>query len=258
MYVPTHQRARPSAALHWLTRSVNVSDVTSSLSSLVMAHRQASDEISHLQPDDPFLQTLQGFIDKSTPKIDKLKQLHRDLLVELSSVVTYFAERGSQVEDIFSTVLTFALNLQKAAVEMTKYPDHAKTSTQFKTPRVPPAIGPKPSIHIAPPSEGTEGDKTPTGTLASQAGLGLGVPSGLDVMGTRRGTLTRGEFDEAIRTIHGGARRRERREASIASSVAGSVKLGRMFLDGSGTGTRARAPTSKASGSHARLGSVFR
>jgi hypothetical protein len=132
-------------------------------------------------------------------------------------------------------------------------------------------IGPKPVIHVARPSDSdsstdqNESDRTPTGTVSAagrtQMALGLGVPESLlDGSGTRRGTLTRGEFDEAIRTIHGGARRRERREASMASSMAGSVKLGRIFLDGSGTGTRQRAAGlgGKPSSGHARLGSMFR
>lgn len=241
---------------------MNVADVTASLNSLITSHRQASAEISNLTPDDPFLPILQAFITKSHPEIEKLKQLHRDLLTELSSVLVYFAEKpGSQVEDIFLTVLTFALALQKAAGEMSKYPD-LPSSQASKAPRKPPAIGPEPVIHVAGPSgtdETDENDGTPTGTVAqSQVGLGLGVPDSLLTETGRRGTLTRGEFDEAIRTIHGGARRRERREA-MAGSMAGSVKLGRIILDGSGTATRARAvPGGKPSGGHARLGSVFR
>ena len=67
--------------------------------------------------------------------------------------------------------------------------------------------------------------------------------------------MTRGELDQAIRSIHGGVRRRERREASM-SGTAGSVKLSRMFLDGAGTSLRTtlgRGTISKPT----RLGSVF-
>jgi hypothetical protein len=205
---------------------VNVTDVTASVNSLVAAQRTASAELQHLQVDDPLIPILQSFIRKTTPPIEQLKSLHRDLLAELASLSTFFAERPDQpVEEIFTTILSFSLTLQKASVEMSKYPDPPKVKV--------------PVLHTTTPSSGS--DTTPTATL-KKGGLGVA-------------TMTRGELDEAIRSIHGGVRRRERREASM-TSAAGSVKLSRMFLDGAGTSVRAtlgRGTVTKRT----RLGSVF-
>lgn len=188
------------------------------------AQKTATAELSHLTTDDPLIPHLQSFTAKTTPQTEQLKSLHRDLLSELQSLSTFFAEKADQpVEEIFTTILSFSLTLQRAAVEMSKYPD-------------PPKI--MPVIHTRTPSSGS--DTTPTATLKG----GLGVA-----------TMTRGELDEAIRSIHGGVRSRERREVSM-SSTAGSVKLSRMFLDGAGTSVR----TTLAQGTiskRTRLASVF-
>jgi diaphanous 1 len=207
---------------------VNVADVTASVNSLINAQRNASAELQYLQVDDPLIPHLQSFTVKTTPQINQLKQLHRDLLAEIASLSTFFAENPNQpVEEIFTTILSFSLTLQKASMEMSKYPDPPKDKT------------PVPVLHTTTPSSGS--DTTPTATLRKG---GSGVA-----------TMTRGELDEAIRSIHGGVRRRERREASM-TSAAGSVKLSRMFLDGAGTSVRAtlgRGTVSKRT----RLGSVF-
>lgn len=189
------------------------------------AQKTAAAELLHLQPDDPLIPHLKSFTSRTTPQIEQLRSLHRDLLSELASLSTFFAEKADQpVEEIFTTILSFSLTLQKASVEMSKYPDPPKISM--------------PVIHTTTPSSGS--DTTPTATL--KGGLGIA-------------TMTRGELDEAIRSIHGGVRRRERREASM-TSTAGSVKLSRMFLDGAGTSVRTtlgRGTVSKRT----RLGSVF-
>jgi diaphanous 1 len=207
---------------------VDVIDVTASVNSLALAQKQASAELPHLSPDDPLVSHLQSFVDKTTPRIQHLRTLHQDMLSELASLQVFFAEKPDSVEETFTTILSFALTLQKAAVEMSKFPDPIKPK---------PIISKVPALHTTAPSTGS--DTTPTGTLARGPTM----------------TMKRGELDEAIRSIHGGVRRRERREASMAS-VAGSVKLSRMFLDGAGSsrGTMGRGTQSR----HTKLGSVFR
>jgi diaphanous 1 len=208
---------------------VNVADVTASVNSLVSAQRMASTELQQLTPDDPLVPHLEAFTTRTTPQVDKLKQLHQDLLAELASLSTFFAEKPDQpVEEIFTTILSFSLTLQKASVEMSKYPD-------------PPKKVLIPVLHTITPSSGS--DTTPTATLARRTGLGTG-------------TMTRGELDEAIRSIHGGVRRRERREASMTSTAGSSVKLSRMFLDGAGSSVRATVGRGAVS-KRTRLGSVF-
>jgi len=202
--------------------------VTASVNSLTSAQKMASTELQHLTADDPLIPHLESFTTKTTPQIDQLKQLHRDLLAELASLSIFFAEKPDQsVEEIFTTILSFSLTLQKASVEMSKYPDPPKT--------------PIPVLHTTAPSSGS--DTTPTATLTHYAGLG-------------KGTMTRGELDEAIRSIHGGVRRRERREASMTSTAGSSVKLSRMFLDGAGSSVRATVGHGTVS-KRTRLGSVF-
>lgn len=244
---------------------MNVADVTASLNSLVSSHKHAITELNLLPPDDPLRPVLQGFIDKTTPQIDKLKRLHADLLAELTSLLAYFAEKADQpVENVFATILSFALGLQKAAAEMAKIPGTIKRKP-FRA-----AAAAVPAVHHAGPSDTSSngGDVTPTGTIT------LDDQSSASALG-----ITRGEFDEAIRTIHGGARRRERQEASMASSMAGSIKLSRMFLDGKGTTRGSVTGTMRGVGAgaggtgrmaqlrggeagkpprHARLASVFR
>jgi hypothetical protein len=192
------------------------------------AQKTASAELPHLTADDPILTHLKTFTTKTQSQVEQLKQLHRDLLGELAGLQIYFAEKPDQpVEEIFTTILSFALTLQKASVEMSKYPD----------PPRPPKV---PVLHTTTPSSGS--DTTPTATINRPvAGL--------------RGTMTRGELDEAIRSIHGGVRRRERREASLVGGTGSSVKLSRMFLDGAGSvsATIGRGTVSKRT----RLGSVF-
>jgi hypothetical protein len=222
--------------------------VTASVNSLAQAQKQACVELPHLSPEDPLVPHLQSFVDKTTPQIDQLKVLHRDLVAELGSLQVFFAEKpDSPVEEIFTTILSFALTLQKAAVEMSKYPDPRPPSSKAANVAAVTAISVSkgkvnmPILHTTTSSSGS--DTTPTGTIV-RAGAGAGVI----------GTMKRGELDEAIRSIHGGVRRRERREASMAST-AGSVKLSRMFLDGKGS---VRATVSRGTQSrHARLGSVF-
>jgi len=188
----------------------------------------ASTELQHLTADDPLIPHLECFTTKTTPQIDQLKQLHRDLLAELATLSIFFAEKPDQpVEEVFTTILSFSLTLQKASVEMSKYPDPPKK--------------PIPVLHTTAPSSGN--DTTPTATLVRHVGLG-------------KGTMTRGELDEAIRSIHGGVRRRERREVSMTSTAGSSVKLSRMFLDGAGSSVRATVGRGTVS-KRTRLGSVF-
>lgn len=151
------------------------------------------------------------------------------MLSELTFLQVFFAEKpDSGVEEIFTTILSFALTLQKAAMEMSKFLDPVKPKITIEAP----------ILHTTAPSTGS--DTTPTGTIAR---------------GTTMRTMKRGELDEAIRSIHGGVRHRERREASM-TSAAGSVKLSRIFLDGAGSvrGTMGRGAQSR----HTKLGSVFR
>jgi hypothetical protein len=185
-------------------------------------------------------------------------------------------EEGGTVEGLFATVLGFSAGLQKAAAEMTRHlvtPElrKAKASTtssasqqQIRITAPKNALGgnpsatedvgettPIPSAHITHPSD-TSSTSTlmplpvasPTALLPSGQGV-MGISNGrATVRGTMRGTMSRGELDEAIRSIHGGARRRERAEAATGTGTGtvgrgGGIMLSKMFLDGGSVRGRA-------------------
>lgn len=121
--------------------------------------------------------------------------------------------------------------------------------TGLKPPPPPPATGhrgqasdssqastlkalPTPSLLFPP----TTARPDTTGTQ-SQLRAGPNTSTFTRSKGTVRGTLSKGELDEAIRSIHGGVRRRERtmRDGSGTVSRGGGVRLSKMFLDGKGS-----------------------
>jgi hypothetical protein len=73
--------------------------------------------------------------------------------------------------------------------------------------------------------------------ISDKSGSRLGRPGTIARRGTVRGTLSKGELDEAIRSIHGGVTRRERtmRDGAGTMSRSGGVRLSKMFLDGRGS-----------------------
>lgn len=200
------------------------------------------------EPDDALQEALIPFIAVVEPRMEKLNRLHADLQKELTGLLTYLGEKDGSVESLFNTILTFAHGLQKAAAEMTR---HAVTNSTDITGKPDKrvvmsehtvnAMSSRLDKHEAMLSAVTI--KKPS---TSKPKLGPQPPrvpdeAHLDVVGgtiargkrTMRGTLSRGELDEAIKSIHGGVRRRERETLGRG----GGVRLSKMFLDGAHAGT---------------------
>lgn len=190
--------------------------------------------------------------------MEKLVRLNADLQKEITSLLGFFGEKDGSVESLFSTVLTFAHGLQKAAAEMTRHAlqnEEAKkkqdqvvsegvsrgtmdamsrkldrheamlSAVTVKKPRRPSATGVGGAAGSYFPQTGPPVPELLTPDPV-QAGLGAGDAT-LARKKSVRGTLSRGELDEAIRSIHGGVKRRERDTLG-----RGGVRLSRMFLDG--------------------------
>jgi len=189
--------------------------------------------------------------------MEKLVRLNADLQKEITSLLSFFGEKDGAVESLFSTVLTFAHGLQKAAAEMTRHAirdeEAKKKQDQVVSEGVSrgtiDAMSRKLDRHEAMLAAVTvKKPKRPSaaalggaaGSYFPQTGLsvpelltpepvqpGLGGDATLARKKSVRGTLSRGELDEAIRSIHGGVKRRERDTLG-----RGGVRLSRMFLDG--------------------------
>jgi len=221
--------------------------------------------------DDALQETLAPFLAAAKPQITKLARLHTDLQREAPTLLAYFGEKegGGGVEYLFSTILTFAHGLQKAAAEMTR---HAVRDEQDKEERrkkedkatagsgvsqdTLDAMSRKLDRHEAmltavtikrpppPPSASpaSAAQSTAATSLAPPPVVVAGPARGT-MHGRRsiRGTLSRGELDEAIRSIHGGVKRRER----DTLGRGGGVRLSKMFLDG-GSGVNAGTSASLA------------
>ena len=211
-------------------------------------------------PEDALQEVLEPFVKTAQPQIDKLDRLNTDLQKELQSLLVFFGEKDGSIESLFSTVLTFAHGLQKAAAEMTR---HALLDEEAKKQQAKAAEGvskgtidamskkldsheamlsavtikrPKYPIHTnpGPGSSGADGQGSyfpypaPPIPESTPSSLALrGASDGTLARRSVRGTLSRGELDEAIRSIHGGVKRRERDTLG-----KGGVRLSKMFLDG--------------------------
>lgn len=270
-------------------------DVASSITTLRNGTANASAELGlalQLDPaivtqsNDRFPEVFKPFIPIAEKQTELLVKLLADLRAEVDSVKAYFAENpDGSIEELFNTVLSFAIGLQKAAAEMTKFMAVEETSATKSKPAARPLgdlFGPqKPGILPLPSASASAGRPVASGLtripgqkVAAESGQrqsvsGLAPPATDDIIRSVRGTMTRGDLDEAIRTIHGGVRRRERQEASTGGgSGGGGVRLSKMFLDGAngiGTGsasvrlrTRRQGAGTGVVGGHGRLPSSFR
>jgi diaphanous 1 len=210
--------------------SVSLAEVTNAIASLQTSMRttRSALTIPPVNSNDELQSILQPFIDTSTPQIIKLDKLYNDLQSELRVTMKYFGidMADSKPEDLFNTTLSFSNNLQKAAAEMTK---HALKPHPIR-------LSPRPSPNGIDTSSALLHAAARRGSQASSSSVENIKPDKerIDIVpATKRfGTMARGDLDEAIRSIHGGVRRRERREAS---TIGRGVRLSKIFLDGGGS-----------------------
>lgn len=230
-------------------------------------HRPVSDT-------DTFLPTLKPFTRFAKPQIDKLIRMRAELQADSTSLLSFFGEsKDGKIEELFGIIAGFSAGLQKAAAEMSRHlllsaksekgrsnppgervngqarllaaaaakimvdgeeagevKDEKKTKhgargsdTSTSTSSTLKAL-PTPSLLLPPAQNGEEGGSRfgRMGTIARSKG-------------TVRGTLSKGELDEAIRAIHGGVTKRERTMREGTMSRGSGVRLSKMFLDGKGS-----------------------
>ena len=241
---------------------VSMPDLNSAIDSLrkSLASTETASRLSSSHPDDALQEMLVPFLAAAKPQVTKLNRLHVDLQREVSTLLSYFGEKegGGGVEHLFSTVLTFAHGLQKAATEMTRHAvrdeedkekqrkqDARSASGSSVSQNTLDAMSHKLDRHEAMLSAVTikRHSLVPPVNSGAPAGLAATLAPPPAVMGgtmrglthgrkSVRGTLSRGELDEAIRSIHGGVKRRERETLGRG----GGVRLSKMFLDGGGGG----------------------
>jgi diaphanous 1 len=197
-----------------------ISTVTTLKSSL-KATREAM-SIPAVDASDELCATLEPFLIIAEPQGTKLVAMSADLQAEITTTIAYFGcnKDETKAEDLFNTILSFSNTLQKAAAEMTKH------VLQPEIKRMAPSAGNGSTalLHAAARRE-SQASSGSVETIKQEKKEGL-------LAGIRVGTLGRGDLDEAIRSIHGGVRRRERREAS---TIGRGVRLSKMFLDGGGS-----------------------
>lgn len=216
-------------------------DIHSSIDSLrrSLAATRTASTLPPCDPDDQLQAVLQPFVAEAEPQVEKLDALYVDLQRELTGLTGYFGEKEGSVETLFSTVLAFGHSLQKAAAEMTKVAlrDGQSTSTVISTSskRAEDEMLKSTSTTLDAMSQRLDRHEAMASAVtvkmpSKPAKTSLVPPPAIEAgRKTMRGTISRGELDEAIRSIHGGVKRRERREASMAG---GTFRLSKMFLDG--------------------------
>ena len=187
------------------------------------------------------------FLSTAMPQIEQLETLHTDLQRELASLLAYFGEKsggdGAKPEDLFGTILGFSAGLQKAAVEMTRHVVKEDKGYKGRIKAIPAkAKDAIPTIR----SSNASTLKAAAASSASSLLPSMEVQSvSQATVRSIRGTMSRGDLDEAIRSIHGGVRRRERKDGTVGRG--GGVRLSKMFLDGGGS-VRVKAGVSGISG----------
>jgi len=179
---------------------------------LVMGLQQVNDEIKKLgllgsiPSDDQFIPVMKKFSLDANDSVGALKKMGQSLDSELRSLLAYYGETPNKIdalkpEDFFGLILTFSSSLQKAAVEVR---DISPTIVLPSTVAAPKAINepePEPTV---------KGLLVPT--MKSQGHAAGG-----------RQTLSRGDLDQAIRSMRDGKRRtRPDRERPLS----------KIFLDG--------------------------
>ncbi|OCF43807.1 hypothetical protein I317_02411 [Kwoniella heveanensis CBS 569] len=283
---------------------ITLSDLASSINEITSSLSTAQSLLPLLDSDDDLHSLLNEFLNSSTPQIEQLKTTHQRIKSDLTALLQYFGQNSDQnfetsAEELFGLLSSFSRSLEKAGAEMSAHllkADYTGTSVTTTT-SISSSSTTATSATASP--EGSR-DNTPVGTVAlavhvSQAGDDATTAPSTDGASTHkppppptisdlllashsqsntgpsrfRHTLSRGEFDEAIRTIHGHGhgsgsgsgllRSRERREASTATLGLGvglngdmGSRFGGSWLD-SRDGSR-RTMTTKTLGGTGTVG----
>lgn len=240
-----------------------------------LKHAQSELEVHRSAPltdVDALTSTLSPFVRIAEPQIDMLLRMRAELQTDATSLLGFFGEgKDGKIEDLFGIIAGFSAGLQKAAAEMSRHLLQASSSAKQVKGRPNPGervngqarlLAAAAAKITGDEADAEEKDKPAghkiQGSDTSQASTlkALPTPSLLlppgekgqagtsrfgrmgtmaRAKGTVRGTLSKGELDEAIRSIHGGVTRRERTMREGTMSRGGGVRLSKMFLDGKGS-----------------------
>lgn len=167
--------------------------VTQSVHSVVQSYRKAQEEVlfvkklSNALPNDKLVEVMEPFLSEISERVKALEQLSDTVANSLRSLYAYYGEpydtaESLKPEDFFSTICSFSLSLQKAAIDV-----HDSVTK--------PPISALPSVSLAAAQEAK--DKKPSPSEVVQK-----LPCGV-VQNAQR-TIARGEVDEIIRTLREG------------------------------------------------------
>ncbi|KAG8810123.1 hypothetical protein FRC17_003080, partial [Serendipita sp. 399] len=195
---------------------ISVQFILSSVNSLYVGLEKVKDEVklsktAALDPNDAFIKIMEPFVFRMQPGLDALKSSSDALDAELKEMLSYFGEATDNAdaikpEDFFNLILSFSSALQKAALDV-----HT-VETKKK-----PVVAPK--VTVEEPDEQQQGTIKISDSRPSTDDY-LSPPSS---QGRAAGnaTIGRGDFDQAIRSIREG-QRRKRHDRPIS----------KIFLDG--------------------------
>ena len=256
---------------------MELSDLTSAINILDTSLKAAKSTLASISAmpkqdeDDAFTETIKPFIHTAEPQLATLWKMHADVRAEWASLLIFFGEdESAKAEELFSTVVAFSSSLNRAAAEQTKHlvkPVPEKQNKQadggINLLLAAQRTGASDAQGLTPQTSHTSHTAQPSGTSTGSSASTLKdvsrankasetdarprrVSSGAGALTLARNnplsrqTLSRGQLDEAIRSIHEGAKRRDRtmRGQGGRGSVVEGVRLSKMMLDGTQGGTR--------------------
>lgn len=249
---------------------MDLSDLTSAISSLDAGLRSATTALRLISTstakhdDDQFPSTISPFVKIAEPQLKKLWAMHSNVKEELASLLTFFGEDAeAKPEELFATILAFSSSLNRAAADQTRHlvkPDRQArdkvdsgvnlllAAQRTGASEVDVGTADPGSAHTAQPSGTSSGSSA--STLKDLKSVGedrrsRNVSSGSGPLTLARNnpvnrqSLSRSQLNEAIQSIHGGVRRRDRtmRGVNGNGSVMEGVRTSKMMFDGTQGGT---------------------
>ncbi|KAI6100735.1 hypothetical protein EDD16DRAFT_442119 [Pisolithus croceorrhizus] len=187
--------------------------VTQSVCSVVLSYRKVQEEVLFVKklssplPSDKLVEVMEPFLSEISERVKALEQLSDTVASSLRSLYAYYGEpydtaESLKPEDFFSTICSFSLSLQKAAIDV-----HNSIA--------------KPAI-AAPPSQSPIAAQEAKDKKSSSSEDTQKLPR--VVVQNHQRTIARGEVDEIIRTL---------REGTFNKRVRNNLPQANMiFVDG--------------------------
>ncbi|KAJ6583786.1 hypothetical protein B0H10DRAFT_2168123 [Mycena sp. CBHHK59/15] len=210
---------------------VSVQTITQSVNALVAGLGQVKDEIAQLKSmrgvpaNDQFIRVMQPFLAEVGPSVIALKNMGNSLDGELRSLLSYYGENpdsseAPKPEDFFGLISSFSSSLQKCALEV--HDAEMKLMPAIQKPAIsePAEDAPSESVKSYTFLFTRSQSSHPVQTIKAPqdpAPPALALPQA----GSQGGSVSRGDLDQAIRSMRDGKRR-----------ARPSRPLSKIFLDG--------------------------